>query len=130
MSSQEIDGKAHVAHILAIDLDPSLHQEVLDVGASDKVYVNQPVLDAFGVMGQLVNIGPKVSKVLLLTDKKSAIPVRDVRSGVRAVAMGDGSTGLQLINVTDTADIKGDLLVTSGLGMQFPLVIQLGRSSK
>ena len=41
--------------------------------------------------------------------------------------MGDGSTGLQLINVTDTADIKkGDLLVTSGLGMQFPFGYPVG----
>lgn len=127
MSSQQVDGKKRVAHILAVDLHPSLLQMVVDAGSNAKAFKNQPVLDAFGVMGQLVTIQPKVSRVLLLTDPKSAIPVKDVRSGVRAVAVGAGHDQLQLINVIDTADIKpGDLMVTSGLGLQFPFGYPVG----
>jgi rod shape-determining protein MreC len=131
MSSQQVDGKVRVAHILAVDLHPSLLQMVVDAGSHAKAFKNQPVLDAFGVMGQLVTIQPKVSRVLLLTDPKSAIPVKDVRSGVRAVAVGAGHDQLQLINVIDTADIKpGDLMVTSGLGLQFPFGYPVGSVQK
>jgi rod shape-determining protein MreC len=127
MSSQQVDGKVRVAHILAVNLAPSLQQMIVNSGSHDHAFVNQPVLDAFGVMGQLVTIQPKVSRVLLLTDPKSAIPVKDVRSGVRAIAVGAGHDQIKLINVTDTADIKpGDLMVTSGLGMQFPFGYPVG----
>jgi rod shape-determining protein MreC len=85
------------------------------------------VLDAYGVMGQVVDISPKVSRVLLITDMQSAIPVRDLRSGVRGVAVGDGSGILRVINITDTTDVKaGDVMVTSGLGMQFPFGYPVG----
>ena len=131
MSSQQVDGKVQVAHILAVDLTPLLQQVIVDSGSSAQVFVNQPVLDAFGVMGQIVTVQPKVSRVLLLTDPKSAIPVKDVRSGVRAIAVGAGEGRLRLINVIDTADIKpGDMMVTSGLGMQFPFGYPVGSVQK
>lgn len=127
MSSQQVDGNVHVAHILAVNLNPALQQMVVDVGSDHRAFKNQPVLDAFGVMGQLVTVQPKVSRLLLLTDPKSAIPVKDVRSSVRAIAIGAGHAQLNLINVTDTADIKaGDMMVTSGLGMQFPFGYPVG----
>lgn len=126
-SSKQIDDTVQVAHILAVDLNPVLQQLVVDVGSDGQAYQNQPVLDAYGVMGQLVTIQPKVSRVLLLTDPKSAIAVKDARSNVRAVALGAGKDQLELINVTDTADIQpGDLILTSGLGLQFPVGYLVG----
>jgi rod shape-determining protein MreC len=131
LSSQELDGKVLVAHLLAVDLNPALHQVIIDKGSHAHLYTGQPVVDAYGVMGQVVTITPKVSRVLLVTDTKSAIPVKDVRSGQRAVAVGSAGPMMKLINVTDTADIKpGDLMVTSGLGMQFPFGYPVGTVRK
>ena len=77
-------------------------------------------------MGQVIDVAPLVSKILLITDKNSTIPVKDVRSGERAVAVGINRHRLSLMNVVDPSNFKpGDLLVTSGLGMQFPMAIQL-----
>ncbi len=127
-STTEVAGKVRVAQLLAVDLDPSLQQVVLDKGKHDHVYVGQPVIDAYGVLGQVIDVGLFTSKILLITDTKSAVPVQDYRNGVRAIAIGLGSSGkLALINVPYTNDIKvGDLFVASGLGLRFPVGYPVG----
>ncbi len=127
-SSPRAGNRVRVAQLLAVDLNPSLQQIVLDKGSSDRVYVGQPVLDAYGVLGQVINVGVLTSKVLLITDTRSAVPVQDYRNGVRAIAVGLGLSGrLALINVPSTSDIKvGDLFVSSGLGERFPVGYPVG----
>ncbi len=131
-STTEVAGRVIVAQLLAVDLDPSLQQIVLDKGSRKHVYVGQPVLDAYGVMGQVINVGPLTSKILLATDTRSAVPVQDYRNSIRSVAVGLGASGkLALINVPNTSDIKvGDLFVTSGLGLRFPVGYPVGSVSK
>ncbi len=121
-STTEVVGKTKVARLLAVDLDPSSQQMVIDKGTNEEVVEGLPILDAYGVMGQVVRVGPLTSKVLLITDTRSAIPVQNSRNGIRAIAVGLGSNGLlALLNVPDTTDIqKGDLFVSSGLGQRFP----------
>lgn len=121
-SSTKANGRVLQAQILAVSPDPYLHQIAIDRGVKDGVYVGQPVLDPSGIIGQVVQTGELSSRVLLLTDESSAIPVQDSRSGVRAIAEGNAESGmLQLANITQTMDIKpGDLLITSGLDQQYP----------
>src|SRR6185503_21210707 len=74
------------------------------------------------VMGQVVEVLPTTSVVMLVTDPAHAIPVVVERSGLRTVAYGarDGS-GLVLPNIPLAADVRpGDRLLTSGLGGRFP----------
>lgn len=72
-------------------------------------------------MGQVVEVMPYSSRVLLLTDTTHSIPIQVNRNGLRAIAGGTGNPErLELRHVADTADIKGDLLVSSGLGQRFP----------
>ncbi|MCY1180348.1 rod shape-determining protein MreC [compost metagenome] len=80
------------------------------------------MLDARGLMGQVVEVMPYTARVLLLTDTTHSIPVQVNRNGLRAIASGTGNPErLELRHVADTADIKeGDLLVSSGLGQRFP----------
>lgn len=127
-STAEISGRVAVARLLAVSLDPNLQQVVLNKGLNDKVYQGQPVLDAYGVMGQVIAVGPLTSKILLITDKQSAVPVEDYRNGVRALAVGMGSSGrLALINLPDENGIQpGDLFVTSGLGLCYPIGYPVG----
>lgn len=131
-STKKISGRVKVAQLLAVDLDPTVHQIILDKGSHDHVYAGQPVLDAYGVMGQVIDVGLVTSKILLITDPSSAVPVKDYRNGLRAIAAGlGGSQHLALIHVTDTADVKvGDLLVTSGLGLRFPVGYPVGVVSR
>lgn len=119
-SSPHMDGEVTMARLLAVNMDPFVQKVILDKGESDKIFVGQPVLDAYGLMGQVVKVGPLTSQVLLVTDPQSAISVQDSRNGVRAIAAGKGD-GLQLINLADATDVQvGDLMVTTGLDQRFP----------
>jgi rod shape-determining protein MreC len=95
---------------------------LIDKGEKDGVFLGQPVLDARGLMGQVVEVMPYSARVLLLTDTTHSIPVQVNRNGLRAIASGTGNPErLELRHVADTADIKeGDLLISSGLGQRFP----------
>lgn len=121
-----------VAQMLAVSTKPHMARLVIDKGKNDQVYEGQPVLDARGVMGQIVQVGPHASQVMLITDVNSAIPVQIYRNGLRAIAVGLGSRrDISLINVSDQADIKpGDILVTSGLGLRYPEGYPVGVVSK
>lgn len=111
-----------VAEILTVDSNPYRHLITINKGTLHDVYLGQAVLDAYGVMGQVVAVGPLTSQILLITDTSHGIPVKVARSGVRSVAVGTGNgQRLSLQHVPATFDIKeGDLLVTSGLGQVFP----------
>ena len=112
--------------ILDIDLDPSRQRLVLDGGSRDGVRMGQPVIDAGGVVGQVIALTPTTSTALLLTDPGHALPVEVARSGVRLVAYGRGD-GIALGNVARTADIRvGDVVQTSGLGGRFPPGFKVG----
>lgn len=114
--------KVAVADVLEINTTPFSQRIVIDRGSRDGVYEGQPIVDAMGILGQVIEIGPKTSVVLLLTDKQNAIPVQSSRSGARAVAFGGGAVdSLSITHVTRTADFAvGDVLVSSGLGQRFP----------
>lgn len=121
-STEHVQGKVKIAQLLSISLDPLLNEVVLNKGKTAGVTLGQPVMDAYGILGQVVGLDAYTSKVLLIADKHFAVPVLDQRSGVRAVAVGMGrARQLKLIHVLSSHDIKpGDLFVTSGLGLQFP----------
>ncbi len=107
--------------ILDIDLDPSRQRLMLDAGSRDGVRMGQSVIDAGGLLGQVIALTSSTATVLLLTDPGHAVPVQVARSGVRLVAYGNGrSDQLTLANVPLSSDIKvGDTIVTSGLGQRF-----------
>ena len=117
-----------VARILAISGDPFVHQMIVNQGSLQDVFLGQPVLNADGIVGQVVQVGALTSRIMLLTDPLSAIPVEDTRSGVRSILQGIGkSNELQLLYISKTADIKvGDELISSGLGLRYPAGYPVG----
>jgi rod shape-determining protein MreC len=121
-SSAGMASKMLEAVIVAISPDPFIHQVIIDKGTQQAVYEGQPVLDAHGIMGQVIQTDLLSSRVMLLTDSQSAIPVQNSRNGVRAIAVGDAQNNLlRLKAVPETADFKqGDLLIASGLGGRYP----------
>lgn len=127
--SVQLQGKILIAQLLAVASDPFSNQVVLDKGSKDNVYTGQPVLDANGVMGQVVQVGPLTSRVLLINDAHSGVPIQVVRNGIRSIAVGDPYSGkLRLLNMTQTADIQvGDVLITSGLGEHYPEGYPVGK---
>jgi len=121
-SSFKVGERVLIAEILAVDMDPFTRQIVINKGAQQEIYVGQPILDADGIMGQILHVGPISSTAMLITDPSHALPVQVNRNGLRAIAIGTGSLNrLELPHIPNNADIReGDLLVTSGLGGRFP----------
>ncbi|MBE9564979.1 MAG: rod shape-determining protein MreC [Proteobacteria bacterium] len=111
-----------ISEIINVDTDPYRQLILLNKGSNDDVYSGQPIIDALGIMGQVVHVGLMSSSAMLITDASHAIPVQINRTGLRAIATGTGKIDqLKLRHLPHNVDIKvGDLLITSGLGETFP----------
>jgi rod shape-determining protein MreC len=127
-SSFRLSERVFVAEVIRVDLDPHSQEVLINKGANSGVFIGQPVLDAYGVMGQVIEVSQFSSRVVLLTDQSHSIPVQINRNGLRSIASGNGWRGtLKLEHLTHNADIRsGDLLVTSGLGGRFPIGYPVG----
>ncbi len=111
-----------VAEIMAVDANPYRHNIVIGIGEQDDVYDGQAIIDADGVIGQVIDTGIASSQAILISDPSHALPVEVNRNGLRTIAKGTGAIDqLDLPFLPNNADIEvGDLLVTSGLGGEFP----------
>lgn len=111
-----------ISEIINVDDDPYRQLILLNKGSNNDVYQGQPIIDALGIMGQVIHVGPLSSSAMLITDASHAIPVQINRTGLRAIASGSGKIDqLNLRHLPHSVDIKvGDQLITSGLGDTFP----------
>ncbi|HUP90997.1 MAG TPA: rod shape-determining protein MreC [Solimonas sp.] len=121
-SASELEEHVLIAEIIALSQDPYRHQITLNKGTRDGVYRGQALVDAHGVMGQIVEVGPATAVALLITYPDHGIPVEVNRTGLQTIAIGRGDgRGLRLPFLPSNADIKvGDQLVSSALGGRFP----------
>lgn len=113
---------AQLAGLLEVDLDPYRHRLLIDQGSDQGVRGGQAVMDAHGLIGQVLEPLANRAEVIMITDPGHAIPVRVARNGLRAIAYGTGEVDrLELPHIPFSADIVvGDQLLTSGLGGHFP----------
>jgi len=111
--------------------DPYSRKVVIDRGQTHGIVPGSPVIDESGVLGQVTRVYPLVSEVTLLTDRDQAIPVLNVRTGVRNLAYGQAGNsgdGLELRYTLANADInEGDLLSTSGVDGVYPPGLPVAR---
>jgi len=121
-SSLKVGDKVLIAELLRINLDPFTRRIVINKGKQDGLYDGQPLLDADGIIGQVIQVSTFSSTAMLITDPSHAIPVQLNSTGQRAIAVGNGRQGeLELLHIAnDTQLEKDELLVTSGLGGRFP----------
>ncbi len=122
-ASQVIQGEVLPAEIINVSPDPYSKRILINKGARDNVFVGQALLDANGLMGQVDEVLPFTSWVLLITDFHHITPVEINRNGERALARGSRTTAteLELEYVTQTQDmVAGDILVSSGMGQIYP----------
>ncbi|ACE86156.1 rod shape-determining protein MreC [Cellvibrio japonicus Ueda107] len=122
-ASEMLQDSVLIAELIGVSPNPLSHKVMINRGSSAGVFKGQPVLDAFGLMGQVVEVSNESSTVLLISDATHAIPVQVNRNGVRVIAEGTGDLNrLSLRHVSANTDIReGDLLVSSGLGERFPV---------
>lgn len=131
-SAPKASDKVLAVQLLAVAASPFARHIIIDKGKKHGVYLGQPVLDAAGIMGQVIEVDPLTARVMLITDARSAVPVLVNRNGVRAILVGNSfNDNLSLIHVPQTVDVHvGDMLVTSGLGQRYPQGYPVGKISK
>jgi rod shape-determining protein MreC len=131
-ASAGVGGRTMIAEIMRVDVDPFRHRVRINKGTDDGVFRNQPVLDAFGIVGQVVQVDKFSSTIILISDAEHAIPIQVNRNGIRSIAVGGGDLGrLSLPYMTVESDVKeGDLLVSSGLDGIFPAGYPVAKVSK
>lgn len=113
-----------------IGFDPSnlLYYVYVDVGARDGVAENMPVLTDRGLVGRVTAVGPKSAQVLMLIDPASAVNAVIQNSQVTGVVRGniDGTLTMDRIPPAETVN-PGDIVLTSGLGGNFPDKLVIGQ---
>ena len=121
-ASEILPLRTSVAFVSNIHINDQRHQIIIDQGSLNGVYVGQAVLGLNGVVGQINEVGIKNAHVILITDPTQAVPVENLRTGMRTLAYGhDQSRSIILPEITTSADIQiGDTFVTSGFGGLYP----------
>lgn len=130
---EQLPVQGMAAEVLYDAADPYTRKVIISKGALQGVAQGSPVIDESGVVGQVTLVHPLVSEVTLLIDHDLAIPVLNVRTGLRSLAFGDatGSGGLELRFIGSTADVlEGDLLTTSGVDAVYPPGLPVARVTR
>lgn len=130
---EQLPAQGVAAEVLYDAADPYTRKVIIGKGALQGINPGSPVIDESGVIGQVTLVHPLVSEVTLLIDRDLAIPVLNVRTGLRSLAFGDpaGSGGLELRFIGSAADVlEGDLLTTSGVDAVYPPGLPVARISR
>ena len=111
-----------VAEVLYTGRDPFARKVIVDKGAQQDIKTGRPVIDQIGLIGQVTRVYPWLAEITLITDPEQAVPVQNLRNGLRAVLGGTGNDGqLELKFIPLNADFQnGDELVTSGIDGVYP----------
>jgi rod shape-determining protein MreC len=106
------------ARIVNSSFDSSRRLATLGAGSSQGVQIGMPVRAPEGLIGRIIETGRYASRVLLITDGASNVPVRLVRGGTPALATGrgDGTIEIKPLEVGENPFRRGDIFVTSGTG--------------
>ena len=113
--------------VIADSGSPFRQSVLLNVGARDGIVEGWATMDGLGLVGRISGVGDNTSRVLLLTDASSRIPVTIQPSGQRAMLMGDNTPAPSLGFIEDPDLIQpGDRVVSSGDGGLFPAGLLVG----
>lgn len=122
-SSFKIGEQFISASLINVNLNPNTQTVIIDKGKRFDLFTGQAALNENGVIGQVIDVLPLSSSIMLITDPNHAIPIEINRTGLRTIATGNGAQNtITLPYLPHNVDIEvGDLLTTSGLGGVFPV---------
>jgi len=118
------------AAVIGRDPSPFLHYIIINRGSDDGLHRGMPVVSSQGLVGRVAAVTAGAARVQLITDPGSAVNVRVQPSGAEAILTGSitGETTIESIPQEANAQI-GDLVLTSGLGGNYPADILIGQLS-
>ena len=118
------------ATVIGEDASPWFKTILIDRGSSDGLKEGMPIVASDGIIGQLVKVAAKSSRVLLITDHASGVAGVIQRSRARGVVKGKGDGTCILEFSLSAEDVTvGDAVLTSGIGGIFPKGLKIGEVS-
>jgi rod shape-determining protein MreC len=120
-----------MARVVAEENGPFAVSRIANAGAANGVRAGYTAVNENGIVGRVVRVGEYTSRILLVSDSASSIPVMGSQSGDRALLVGQGGAGAML-EEPETPDkiIEGEIWVTSGDDGQTPLGVRVGRARR
>lgn len=115
------------ADVINVDQTSLLRTITINRGARDGITPGMPVVSGQGLIGRILDVSANASRVLLITDRNSAISARLQTTRVEGSVLGQLSGNLRMSMIPLGQPIGvGDLVITSGLGGNFPPDIVIG----
>ncbi|MGA9657508.1 MAG: rod shape-determining protein MreC [Asticcacaulis sp.] len=119
------------ARSVSVSRGPFVNNRLIDAGADKGIAFGNPVITDQGLIGRIVGVSSGVSRVLMVTDVTSHVPVMVLRSDARAMMSGDGGGYPKLDFVRGKDSLKvGDQILSSGDGGVFPRGLPVGEAMK
>lgn len=119
------------AQIVARDPSPWFKTIMIDKGAKDGLLKGSPVLVSEGIVGQLLEVAKNYSKVLLITDRNSAVDALVQNSRVRGIVKGNNEDNCSFEYALRKDEVRqGETIISSGLDQVFPKGLKIGRILK
>lgn len=127
----EVEGEGVTARVVAETDGPFAATRIANAGADQGVKEGFAVVNEYGLVGRVIRVGKKTSRILLVTDFSSRIPVKGAQSGDNALMVGDRGEGARLSEPeTPEKIVDGEMWVTSGEDGQTPLGVKVGRARR
>ena len=116
---------------IAEDVNPAFKSLRIDRGEEDGIKIAMPVINYYGVVGQVIRVYPKYSDVMLITDPNSSIDALVQDGRARGILNGQGTSECKLKYLNRLDDVKvGYKIVTSGIEQRFPKGLAIGEVSE
>ena len=128
----QIEDEVTIARVVGSSFASNRRYAILSAGSQSGVGAGMPVRAPEGLIGRVLETGRWAARILLVTDGASSVPVRLVRDGTPALAVGrgDGTIELRTLEVGANPFQVGDVLVTSGIGGIYPPNIPVARVTR
>jgi rod shape-determining protein MreC len=127
----ETQGQVVMARVVAEENGPFAASRIANAGAANGVREGFAAVNENGLVGRVIRVGEYTSRILLVSDFSSKIPVMGSQSGDRALLVGDRGAGA-VLKEPETPDkiVEGEMWVTSGDDGQMPLGVRVGRARR
>jgi rod shape-determining protein MreC len=125
---RHVDNQYTAASVIARDVSPFMHYVIIDRGSDDGLRKGMPVITQQGLVGTIAAVTAGAARVQLINDPGSSINVVLQQSGEEAVLNGQITGELELDMISQNATVQpGELVMTSGLGGNYPSNIVVGQ---
>src|SRR4030065_1254174 len=125
---RHVENQFTAAAVIARDVSPFMHYVIINRGSDDGLRKGMPVITQQGLLGSIAAVTAGAARVQLINDPGSSLNVILQQSGVEGVLNGLITGEIELDMISQNATIQpGDLVITSGLGGNYPANIVIGQ---